>query len=78
MAKNYRGTKEEVQNRVLFGFEKSIRQSGSKDENRPLSLAEQLAKAEREKEQEFLNSVAERAKKSEEKTYFVPAGRLNK
>jgi hypothetical protein len=78
MAKNYRGTKEEVQNRVLFGFEKSIRQSGSKEENRPLSLAEQLAKAEQEQEQEFLRNIAEKSKKTEEKTYFVPTSRLNK
>jgi|LakMenE18May11ns_1017448.scaffolds.fasta_scaffold9762930_2 hypothetical protein len=78
MAKNYRGTKEEVQNRVLFGFEKSIRQSGSKDENRPLSLKEQLEQAEREREEEFMKNMSTRATKSEEKVYFVPAGRLNK
>jgi hypothetical protein len=70
--KGNRGTKEEVQNRILFGFQKAIRQSGSRDENRPLSLAEQLAQLEKEQEQEWLDKMkAKREKRSDDDSYFV-------
>lgn len=55
--KGNRGTKEEVQNRILIGFQKAIRQSGSRDDNRPLSLAEQLKQLERDQEQELLDRI---------------------
>jgi hypothetical protein len=55
--KGNRGTKEEVQNRILFGFQKAIRQSGSRDDNRPLSLAEQLAQLEKDQEDELINRL---------------------
>lgn len=71
--KGNRGTKEEVQNRILFGFQKAIRQSGSRDENRPLSLAEQLAQLEKEEEREFFERMKARneKRKDDDDTYFV-------
>ena len=75
--KGNRGTKEEVQNRILFGFQKAIRQSGSKDENRPMSLADQLKQLEREQAQASLDQL--KAKREErnsgDDTYFIPTAR---
>jgi hypothetical protein len=69
--KSNRGTKEAVQDRILFGFQKVIRQSGSRDENRPLSLAEQLEQAKRDEEAAFLAKVNAKKVTPKEETYFV-------
>jgi hypothetical protein len=58
--KSNRGTKEEVQNRILIGFEKAIRQSGSKDETVTLSLAEQLKQLEADEDAAFMERIRAR------------------
>lgn len=72
--KGNRGTKEEVQNRILFGFQKAIRQSGSREDNRPLSLAEQLAQYEKDREQEMIDHFKakreEREKRNDERDSY--------
>lgn len=71
--KGNRGTKEEVQNRILFGFQKAIRQSGSRAENRPLSLAEQLAQLEKEQEREFYERMKNKTekRKDDDGAYYI-------
>ena len=76
--KGNRGTKEEVQNRILIGFQKAIRQSGSRDENRPMSLADQIKQMEREQEEARLAELKAKREKNNDKdsgTYFVPGMR---
>ena len=76
--KSNRGTKEAVQDRILFGFQKVIRQSGSRDENRPLSLAEQLEQEKREQDEALMNRIKEKAKqKPDSGTYFISHRGLN-
>jgi hypothetical protein len=69
--KSNRGTKEAVQDRILFGFQKAIRQSGSRDDNRLLSLAEQLEQVKRDEEAEFLAKLNAKKVVPEERTYIV-------
>ena len=69
--KSNRGTKEAVQDRILFGFQKVIRQSGSRDDNRLLSLAEQLEQIKRDEEAAFLAKLNAKKVVPEERTYIV-------
>lgn len=69
--KSNRGTKEAVQDRILFGFQKAIRQSGSRDENRPLSLADQIEQEKKDRENEFLAKLAASKETTKEITYIV-------
>lgn len=72
--KSNRATKEEVQDRILFGFEKAIRQSGSKADNQVLSLAEQLEQLRQDEDAAFLERIRTRkadAEKEENFTYIV-------
>jgi hypothetical protein len=69
--KSNRGTKEAVQDRILFGFQKTIRQSGSREDARPLSLAEQIEQEKKDRETDFLARLAASKETPKEITYIV-------